>query len=257
MSHHARRPIRRGSFNLFLLLTFLLAGFAGLPSLTRRTEAVYVAPTLKPSPTPTAATKCSTSRWLAEGNANDSSGLNPGTLKNGAIFGAGAVGQAFSLNGVAAYVQATINTAAMNSPVSFTWEACVNPKSLANNPVVFSKEAAVSNRAGLQINMNGSLCSYVNSGSCAALSAPAVVAPNKFTKVTLLYDGSTHSLITYVNGSQVSTAAVAVPYNNLAPFNIGWSPFGGGNTHFPGYIDEVTLSSCAVPPTACGCGPSR
>lgn len=203
-----------------------------------------------PSPTPTPTTNCPTSRWSADGNANDSNGLNPGSLKNGATFGPGAAGQAFSLDGVGAYVEAAINTAEMNSPVSFTWEACVNPNSLANNPVVFSKEASVSNRAGLQINMDGSLCSYVNSGTCAAISAPGVVATGKFTKVTLLYDGSTHSLVTYVNGSQVSSAAVAVPYNNSAAFNIGWSPFGFGNTHFPGRIDEVTFSSCAVRPSA-------
>lgn len=217
-------------------------------------------PTLTPSPTPTPTTNCPTSRWSAEGNANDSNGLNPGSLKNGATFAPGAAGQAFSLDGAGAYVEAAINTAEMNSPVSFTWEACVNPNSLANKPVVFSKEASVSNRAGLQINTDGSLCSYVNSGTCAAVSAPGVVATGKFTKVTLLYDGSTHSLVTYVNGSQVSSAAVAVPYNNSAAFNIGWSPFGFGNTHFPGYIDEVTFSSCAVPPTASqgaeiGCGP--
>jgi hypothetical protein len=207
------------------------------------------------------ATNCPTSRWSAEGNANDSNGLNPGSLKNGATFGPGEAGQAFALDGVGAYVEAAINTAEMNSPVSFTWEAWINPNSLANNPVVFSKEASVLNRAGLQINMNGSLCSYMNSGACAAISAPGVVATCEFTKVTLLYDGSTHSLITYVNGSQVSSAAVAVPYNNSAAFNIGWSPFGFGNTHFPGRIDEVTFSSCAVQPTASqsaktGCEPT-
>ena len=278
MSHHARRPIRRGLFNVSLLLALLLAGFAGLTSLTRPTEAVNAAPnpkaekflpstpntptqTATPSPTPTPTTNCPTSRWSAEGNANDSNGLNPGSLKNGATFAPGEAGQAFSLDGVGAYVEAAINTAEMNSPISFTWEAWVNPNSLANNPVVFSKEAGVFNRAGLQIDLNGSLCSYMNSGTCAAISAPGVVATCGFTKVTLLYDGSTHSLVTYVNGSQVSSATVAEPYNNSAAFNIGWSPFGSGNTHFPGRIDEVTFSSCAVRPTASqsavtGCGPT-
>lgn len=216
--------------------------------------------TLTPSPTPNPLKKCPTSRWLAEGNANDAGGLNPGILKNGATFGAGAVGAAFSLDGFNDYVEVPINIVAMNNPGSlgsFTWEACVNPSSLANiNPVVFSKEASVGNRAGLQINSNGSLCSYMNSSTCAAVSAPGMVAPNTFTKVTLLYNGSTNSLVTYVNGLQVSTATVAVPYNNSAPFNIGWSPFGFGNTHFPGRIDEVIFSSCAIPPTPCGCGPT-
>ena len=229
--------------------------------ITLLVAALFTTPTTTPSPTPTQTTDCPTSRWSAEGNANDSNGLNPGNLKNGATFGTGKTGQAFSLDGVGAYVEAAINTAEMNSPVSFTWEAWINPDSLADNPVVFSKEAGVFNRAGLQINANGSLCSYMNSGTCAAISAPGVVPTCAFTKVTLLYDGSTQSLVTYVNGSQVSSATVAVPYNNSAAFNIGWSPFGFGNTHFPGRIDEVTFSSCAVPPTpsesaVTGCGPT-
>jgi concanavalin A-like lectin/glucanase superfamily protein len=269
MSHHARRPIRRGSFTVSLLFALLLAGFAGL-TLTRQTEAVYIMPSSKaekalPSapnmqarlPTPIVVTKCPTSRWLAEGNANDSNGFNQGILKNGATFGPGAVGRAFRLNGVLAYVEAPISTPAMNTPGSsgsFTWEACVNPTSLANNPVVFSKELGPGNRAGLQINANGSICSYMNSGSCAATSAPGVIATGHFARVTLLYDGSTNSFVTYVNGLQVSTATVPMPYNNSAPFNIGWSQFGSGNTHFPGLIDEVSFSSCAVRPTLRCCG---
>ncbi len=282
MSPNARRFVTRRPFlNCCLLLGLLLPGVAGLTSLTRKVGAVFVTPELPksdnrltpkivssatPTPTPTpwpTATKCSTSRWLAEGNANDSGGLNPGNpgiLKNGATFGPGAVGGAFSLNGLLAYVEAPINIVPMNQPGSlgsFTWEACVNPSSLLNiRPVVFSKEASLNNRAGLQINANGSLCSYMNSSNCAVTSAPGVVATGQFTKVTLLYNGSTNSLVTYVNGVQVSTASVAVPYNNSAPFNIGWSPFGSGNTHFPGRIDEVIFSSCVVPPTPCGCGPA-
>lgn len=192
---------------------------------------------------------CPSSTWPAEGNANDTSGVNNGTLKDGATFAPGYTGQAFSLDGSSAYVEVPINTPAFNFPVSFTWEAWINPTSLANNPVVFSKEDGINNRAGLQILPDGSLCSFTNSGFCAAISAPGLISTCAFTKVTLLYDGSTNNLATYVNGSQVSSATVAATYNNSAPFNIGWSPFGLGNTHFPGRIDEVSFSSCMVPPT--------
>lgn len=209
--------------------------------------------------TPPSTASCVTSRWLAEGNAADVAGTNTGTLKNGAAFAAGYTGQGFSLDGNNAYVEVPMSTPEFNSPASFTWEAWINPTSLANNPVVFSKESDVYNRAGLQILADGSLCSYMNSGGCAAVSAPGVISACAFNKVTLLYDGSTHQLITYVNGSQVSSATVATPYDNAAPFNIGWSPFGFGNTHFPGRIDEVSFSSCAMPPSASqsvasGCG---
>lgn len=296
--HSARPVIRRVSTKLFLLLVLLVAGSVEFASLTRPAGAVHDAPTTKmekqfpsapnpeltaqarlrtatPTPTPTPTplptlTKCPTSRWLAEGNANDANGLNPGILKNGATFGTGSVGQAFRLDGLAGlttgdYVEVPINTAVMNSPGplgSFTWEACVNPTSLADKPVVFSKEAAVTgvnNRAGLQINPNGSLCSYMNAGNCAITSSPGVVVTGQFSKLTMLYNGSTNNLVTYVNGVQVSTVSVGLPYNHStapAPFNIGWSPNGSGNTHFPGRIDEVIFASCVVPPNPCGCGPA-
>lgn len=236
------------------------------PELTAKAQLRTATQIPTPTPSPTL-TKCPTSRWLAEGNANDANGLNPGILKNGATFGAGAVGQAFTLDGLPGlttgdYVEVPINTAVMNSPGplgSFTWEACVNPTSLVNRPVVFSKEAGLNNRAGLQINPNGSLCSYMNSNTCAITSSPGVVLAGQFSKLTMLYNGSTNSLVTYVNGVQVSTASVSLPYNHStapAPFNIGWSPNGFGNTHFPGRIDEVIFATCVVPPNPCGCGPA-
>src|SRR5215207_472877 len=40
-----------------------------------------------------------TSWWPAAGNANDVIGSSPGSLQNGATFGVGKVGQAFSLDG--------------------------------------------------------------------------------------------------------------------------------------------------------------
>ena len=42
--------------------------------------------------------------WPGDGNANDIQDGNHGTLRNGATFAPGKVGQAFSLDGVAASV---------------------------------------------------------------------------------------------------------------------------------------------------------
>jgi hypothetical protein len=44
------------------------------------------------------------SLWKAENNTDDSIGVNPGTLSNGATYAAGRVGQAFSFDGVDDYV---------------------------------------------------------------------------------------------------------------------------------------------------------
>src|SRR5262249_12489632 len=43
--------------------------------------------------------------WPGDGNANDLTGGNNGTLQGGATFAAGNVGQAFQFNGSATYVQ--------------------------------------------------------------------------------------------------------------------------------------------------------
>ena len=276
MLSHTRRPFSRASFNLFLFLALLLAACADLILLTSRAGAVVVpnsktersfllntGPLAQATPTPwPTLTKCPTSRWLAEGVPNDSLGSNHGFTRNGATFGPGVTGQAFSLDGINDYIEVPINVPVMNWPGplgSFTWEACVNPNDLANRPVVFSKESGLNNRAGLQVNPDGSLCSYMNSNTCAATSLPGVVVTGKFTRVTLLYNGSTNSLVTYANGVPLTTASVVLPYNHstvsTAFFNIGWSVNGFGNTHFNGRIDDVMFASCVVPPTGC-CGPT-
>jgi hypothetical protein len=47
--------------------------------------------------------------WPGDGNADDVQNVNDGTLQGGATFAAGMVGQAFSFNGVNAFVQAPEN----------------------------------------------------------------------------------------------------------------------------------------------------
>src|SRR5437764_15361124 len=47
--------------------------------------------------------------WSADGNANGIQGSNNGTLQNGATFGPGKVGQAFSFDGVNDYVRVPDN----------------------------------------------------------------------------------------------------------------------------------------------------
>ena len=64
---------------------------------------------LPPTPTPTPTPTCATTSgmvawWKAEGNANDSVGINNGTSINGSGYTAGMVGQGFSFNGNSQYV---------------------------------------------------------------------------------------------------------------------------------------------------------
>src|SRR5262249_48654354 len=68
--------------------------------------------------------------WRAEGDALDAIGTNHGTLQGGAIFAAGKVGQAFSLNGTGSFVQFP-NAARLNVAGAITIEAWIMPTVIA------------------------------------------------------------------------------------------------------------------------------
>ncbi|MEI6786279.1 MAG: LamG-like jellyroll fold domain-containing protein, partial [Verrucomicrobiota bacterium] len=78
--------------------------------------------------------------WRGESNAWDQAGVNPGVLRNGAGFGAGAVGQAFNFNGTSQYLDVT-NSPSLNPTGSISVEAWIYPRQPLNATAPIIKKA--------------------------------------------------------------------------------------------------------------------
>jgi YVTN family beta-propeller protein len=183
--------------------------------------------------------------WPGDGNANDIQDGNHGTLRNGATFAPGKVGQAFSLDGVAAFVDVPASPN-LNITSSFTWDAWINPHSLINAPVIMSKEASVLNRVGFEALATGALCGYFDSGTCSILSNPGVVTTGRFTHVAYVLDHAASESRLYADGALVASAVeTRTPSGNGADLNIGRSGILPG-FEFNGLIDEVEFFNRAL-----------
>ena len=114
------------------------------PTLTSTaTATATVAPTLTPtvSPTPTSSPPSSghVSWWPGDGNADDILDGNHGSLKNGASFAAGKVGQAFSLDGIDDYVDLGNAVGLQVSGGNFTADAWVRFETLGEDQSILNK----------------------------------------------------------------------------------------------------------------------
>ncbi len=83
---------------------------------------------------------CPVSWWPADGNAVDAVGPNDGSLENGATYGSGQFGQAFSLDGIDDYV--AFGDVLDEIDVPFTVEAWIHTPGGTLNPV-FTSDAEV------------------------------------------------------------------------------------------------------------------
>ena len=137
--------------------------------------------------------------WGAEGNANDSSGSNPGTLQGGVTFAAGKVGQAFSFNGVDGYVNVP-DSASLNIKTAITIEAWVKPSNPTNGDSQII--GAQIGRYGLQIQPDGRVQFYleINVSADNQLTTVHPLQANVFTHVVGTYDPATGLQKIYLNG---------------------------------------------------------
>ncbi|MEP6901376.1 MAG: LamG-like jellyroll fold domain-containing protein [Actinomycetota bacterium] len=183
--------------------------------------------------------------WLAgDGNPNDISGNNNGTLNNGASFAVGKVGQGFNLDGI----DDTVTAAQPNAITSsFTAEAWINPTSLAANPVIFERsDGTLTNRIGLQILSSGVIGGYMDSSAGFNVSG-GIIPINTFTHVIYLFDDAANSARLYVNGVQIaSSTETRSPAGSTGTLTIGTSPISPDPDFFAGRIDEFSLYNRAL-----------
>src|SRR5713226_4642078 len=192
--------------------------------------------------------------WRAEGDANDTTLGNNGTILN-VGFAPGEVGQAFSFSGTGS--QVSIATPNFETPnTGFTVEGWVSPTSLGScsaltcNTIAHREKSMASRTWWLGI--DGASIRFLilrtapNSGA-GDVSSPAVVTAGSFQHIAASYDGNTVKL--YRNGILVAAQIVGpANFNTGDPINIGIENLtvSGIVDQLGGLIDELSIYNRAL-----------
>lgn len=199
--------------------------------------------------------------WKGEGNANDSAGMNNGSLSpSGATYTDGKVGQAFWFDGTNGYVEVPDSGAL--KPANVTVEAWVwldpsLPAGGGHEQIVFKKntwgawfEGYDLKKATLEDGTHSDHFQFVvaREGKQVAVNSQTIVQRGVWYHVAATYDGNQSVL--YVNGvaEAEATAGFALDYDKT-PLYIGttgtWAPY---LNMFGGAIDEVSIYNRALSP---------
>ncbi len=175
--------------------------------------------------------------WPADGNANDITGPNDGTIVGGVTFAAGMVSQAFVMDGATGYVEVP-DSPALDVTGQITIDAWINP--VATGGRVVDKITAGGADGYLLDTYGGRVRMIVNGQS---VSGASVIPTGAWSHVTGVYDGA--QMRVYLNGVLDGSfnTAVAIPTNALT-LRIGAASDGG--SRFTGQIDEVELFNRAL-----------
>ncbi|HEY5912406.1 MAG TPA: LamG-like jellyroll fold domain-containing protein, partial [Verrucomicrobiae bacterium] len=193
--------------------------------------------------------------WRAEGNASDATGLNPGTLMNGATFGVGEVGQGFTLNGASRYVRVP-SSASLQLTQGFTIECWYKDTGSTWYYGLIAKRSNTSpytTTCGINIWPSHVVQLYFLDPTCGSWQIcdySPVPAANVFHHIAGTYrqSDSTHVEVKlYIDGACVKT--VTKPGNlancqNDVPVTLGASYEGG--EYLVGVIDEVAIYNRAL-----------
>jgi len=184
--------------------------------------------------------------WFrAEGNALDVRG-NSGTLVGGATYAAGKVGQAFSLNGTDAYVQAQ-SLPSQDPTTAGSLDAWVN---FAQKPSVSGHINTIIGRGGsgadldLQAETDDHFHFFVGNG--VQVVSTTTVQPGVWYHVTGTFDAT--SQVIYVDGVAEATGAGIARSKSGQPLMIGNQPYFGPRL-FNGLIDEPEIFNRALTAT--------
>ena len=186
--------------------------------------------------------------WGGDNNALDLAGTNDGAPMNGATYGTGRVGRAFSFDGVDDYVNVPNSPSWNFGTNNFSIDFWVNFNS-ANNPgynnFIGHDEAGGSNNKWIFYLKDGLLKFHINgsTGSYEFGSYPFLPVPGTWYHLALTKDGSIYKF--FVNGGLVDTYTAATPSvpDANAPLTIGQSESLG---YINGLMDEVEIFNRAL-----------
>ena len=179
--------------------------------------------------------------WTGDGNTVDIAGNNSATLQNGATYGSGKVGQAFSFAGAGASIL-------VNSPIYSPTAGTVTLWFLPTGAGTLTGSFDGTNRTpGFSLDANGNLSWEFGDLSGQALGH---VNFNQWSHIALTYSSSSGSnsevtVNVYLNGSLAASA--------IASQNSSWYPqiafgayLGAQQPSFSGLIDEVSVFNQAL-----------
>jgi hypothetical protein len=193
--------------------------------------------------------------WRAEGSANDGVASNNGTLLNGASFGPGMVGQAFSFNGSNQCVQ--VPHAASLVASNYSIEAWVKPlaqvSDAINQDIIFGQTfghcqlVVRTGSPGVRL----AFAFGTSQNSFYEATGTSEIPIGQFSHLAGTWDGTTLRL--YINGVlNAQSTPHASPVDSGCPFSIGgfYSPTadscGYVGQFFNGLIDEASYYSRAL-----------
>jgi len=192
--------------------------------------------------------------WRGENNANDTIGLNNGTLMGGGSYVPGDVGQGFQLVNYGDYVNIPASPSLnVGAGGSVTLEAWINPSSTSSAQPIFDwLNDGVEHGIHLYISQEpvGSADIYANlvdtgNTSHRCISAGGIVQAGVFQHVAMTYNQSSGICKLYYNGALVVS-------NNLGSFTpktitgLSLGERTDNSEHFAGVIDEPSVYNRAL-----------
>ncbi len=176
--------------------------------------------------------------WTGDGNTVDIAGNNSGTLQNGATYGNGEVGQAFSFTGNGASVLVNSPVYSPSSGTLMFWFMPTGAGSLTGS------YDGTNRTPGLSVDSNSNL-----NWEFGNLSAQGVgpVSLSQWSHVALTYSTSNSevSINVYLNGS-LAASAIASPLSAWYPQVAFGAYLGGQQPSFAGSMDEVAIFNQAL-----------
>jgi trimeric autotransporter adhesin len=176
--------------------------------------------------------------WTGDGDTVDIAGNNSGTLRNGATYGKGEVGQAFSFAGSGASVLVSSPVYSPSSGTLMLWFLPTGAGSLTGS------YDGTNRTPGLAVDTNGNLSWEFGNLSAQVLGQ---VSFNQWSHVALSYSISNSEVTVnvYLNGN-LAASAIASQNSSWYPQLALGSYLGAQKPSFAGLMDEVAIFNQAL-----------
>lgn len=181
--------------------------------------------------------------WSADNNTLDIKRLHNLTLKNGATYGTGYIGQAFSFDG-----QSYAEIGNWFNFQTFTIDMWVNPALTQSNYANIIDNNHNESRSWV-IQQNGSANNeYYWAIADGSRLIFFYLPPNKWTHLAITRDGNTKLNSLYLNGVLIRSFSGTsdVVYDGTQFLRL--ATWGGGDRHWKGMIDELEIFTRALSP---------